>query len=528
MLLKKTVLSLCIPCLAFCFQSCQQEVREDIPKSKPNFLIIISDDQTHDAIQALGNTEIITPNLDKLVESGVTFTHAFNQGSWAGAVCVSSRSMLITGQTVFRAAQNTKYLDYWAQLYGPAHYQLRKEPDKVYKESEVKIWPEVFSDAGYTTFLTGKWHNSEYSLLKGFNEAHATGEGMYETFDQKESNKMAYSRPNESDWTPWSTDFSGHWKPRVKDILYTSTGEKVIGAHYTVEQHTSELYADRAINFLQTKVKNDDNPFFMYVAFNAPHDPRQSPKEYIDMYSKETLEIPDNFLPEHPFDQGDHNIRDERLAVFPRTKQAVQLHKQEYYAIISHFDHQMGRILAALKDTGKADNTHVIFTSDHGLAVGQHGLMGKQNQYDHSIRMPLIIAGPNLEKGKKVHEMIYMQSLYATTCGLADINTPPTVEFKSLEKMIQGNGGDGEEYIFGSYRHLQRMIRSDEYKLIVYPEAKRVQLFNIKNDPKEIVDLSYKSEYRDTALKLFDRLVSKQEGLEDFLVLNADDYFKNI
>ena len=186
--------------------------------------------------------------------------------------------------------------------------------------------------------------------------------------------------------------------------LLTACGdsiEKKAGEKYYMSRHTSELYADKAVNYLETKAGKDGKPFFMYVAFNAPHDPRQSPKEFLDMYPREQVKVPANFLPEHPFDQGDSKIRDEELAPFPRTEEAVKLHRQEYYAIITHADYEIGRILDALEKSGQDKNTYIIFTSDHGLAVGMHGLMGKQNQYECSVRMPLIFTGPGIKAGAK-------------------------------------------------------------------------------------------------------------------------------
>ena len=146
----------------------------------------------------------------------------------------------------------------------------------------------------------------------------------------------------------------------------------------------------------------------MYVAFNAPHDPRQAPKEFVDRYPLESIELPPNYLPEHPFDQGErYTLRDEILAPFPRTEEAIKIHMQEYYAIISHMDYEIGRILEKLETLGIADNTYIIFTADHGLAVGQHGLLGKQNQYDHSIRVPLVINGPDIQAGTSTDALVY-------------------------------------------------------------------------------------------------------------------------
>ena len=416
--------------------------------------------------------------------------------------------MLITGQTVFRAAENSTYLD----------SRTKVENNK---NKEAVLWGEALKSAGYLTYMTGKWHNTDYALLKGFDNADAVGAGMYKTFNKKGSSKMAYGRPKKSKWEPFDRKYKGHWSPKVKDLIYNEKGGKSIGAHYTVEEHTSELYSDKAINFLQTTAKNSNKPFFAYVSFNAPHDPRQSPKEFVDMYPVDKLIVPRNYLPKHPFDQGDSKIRDERLAPFPRTKAAVQLHLQEYYAIITHMDKEIGRILTALENSGKAANTYVIFTSDHGLAVGQHGLMGKQNQYDHSTHVPFIIKGPNMDKGKNIDAMIYMQSIYATTCDLAGVDVPVSVEYPSIIPIVNGKKADGERYIFGAYRNLQRMIRSKDYKLIVYPKVEEEQLFDLKKDPKEIVNLAKDPKYDQIKFDLYQELIDKQEELGDYLKLDS-------
>ena len=502
----------------FFISGCNKNIQKSnnlLSDSRPNFLFVLTDDQTFKSIAAF-NEEIETPNMDKLSEQGVTFSHCFNQGSWSGAVCVASRTMLITGQTVFKAAQNKSYLEEWAQT------------KNISKITEVPLWPEVFSANGYETFITGKWHNSMYALLKGFDKGEAIGEGMYETFDKNGSNKPGYGRGTAEDtsWKAWDKTFTGNWRPKVNDIIYSEGNEKLIGKNYIAQQHTSELYADKAINYLMNDVRNLRKPFFMYVAFNAPHDPRQSPKEFVDRYPPSLIEIPNNYLEEHSFDQGDQRIRDEMLAPFPRTKEAVQLHRSEYYAMITHLDRELGRVLKALEESGKADNTYVIFSSDHGLAVGQHGLMGKQNQYDHSIRMPLIIKGPKLSKGKIVNKKVYLQSMFATTCDLASIKKPESIEFKSISGLIKDEKNGGEEYIFGTYKSFQRMIRSDDYKLILYPHNKMLQLFDLVNDPFEIINLSNSDKHQKIKIKLLNQLINKQKELGDYLVIDIFDYMK--
>ncbi len=448
---------------------------------KPNFLFLFTDDQTFRSIGSLNNPAVKTPNLDRLVSRGVTFTHTFNQGSWSGAVCICSRAMLNTGMYIYHARQGIGGKD------GP----------------RVPLWGETLGAAGYETFMTGKWHNGDPALRKSFKTVGPYGGGMLPSTDMDGD---AYNRPAPGNhWSPFDTSRKGHWREQDDG--------RVI--------HSSRLWADAAIEYLKKRKKGQTNPFFMYVAFHAPHDPRQSPKKYVDMYPLDSIEIPPNFMPEHLFEQGErYTLRDERLAPFPRSKEAVKVHLQEYYAIISHADAQIGRILDALEKTGEADNTYILFSADHGLAVGQHGLMGKQNQYDHSVRMPLIISGPGLEPGKTIDSLVYLHSLYATTCELAGIEIPESVEFPSLMPLLRGEKKTLHHEIFGSYKDFQRMVRTEEFKLIRYPQEYRTQLFNVKEDPWEIKNLAHDPKYADTIADLNQRLKRLQKKVGDELALD--------
>ena len=180
-------------------------------------------------------------------------------------------------------------------------------------------------------------------------------------------------------------------------------------------------------------------------------------------------------------------------------------------------DAQIGRILDALSQTGQAGNTYVIFTADHGLAVGQHGLMGKQNLYDHSIRMPLLISGPGIPKGKKVDEYVYQHSVFATTCDLLGIPIPKSVEFPSLADLLRGPGRAKHDAMFCRYRDFQRAVRTPEHKLIIYPQIQRTQLFDLVRDPWETRDLSGERRYAAVHARLLERLHRFQKELEDEL-----------
>ena len=303
---------------------------------QPNIVFIFADDQCYETLHSLGHPVVETPNLDRLVDDGITFTHAYNQGSWSGAVCVASRTMLNTGRFLWKAARFYK-------------------DNTVEKERQAgRFWSEHMKVAGYTTYMTGKWHVKAKSG-KAFDFQ------VHERPGMPNQTEAGYNRPIEGQpdpWCPWDTKFEGFWK-----------GGK----------HWSEVLGDDSLEFLK-HAQEHDKPFFMYLAFNAPHDPRQSPKEYVEKYPLDKIDLPENFLPEYPYNEAmkaGRTLRDERLAPFPRTPYAVKVNRQEYYAIITHMDAQVGRILDAIQATGKADNTYVFFTARPWSGRGPSRLDGQ-------------------------------------------------------------------------------------------------------------------------------------------------------
>jgi len=415
---------------------------------RPNLLFIFADDQTFEAIRALGNDEVLTPNLDRLVRSGTTFTHAYNQGSWSGAVCIASRTMLNTGLFLWHAAR------------------VYKNTDKEFRQRG-RMWGQLLQNAGYDTYFSGKWH-VKADAEKTFNHVTHVRPGM------PNQTREGYNRPHEGKvdpWKPWDESRGGYWK-----------GGK----------HWSEVLGDDAVGFLGQAATRDD-PFFMYLAFNAPHDPRQSPKAYVNKYPLEKIAVPENFLPEYPYKDAigcGKGLRDEKLAPFPRTPYSVKVHRQEYYAIISHMDTQIGRILDALEKTGKAGNTIIFFSADHGLAVGHHGLIGKQNLFDHSVRVPLVVTGPDIEGGKRIGAPVYLQDIMPTTLDLAGAAVPGHVQFRSLMPLLRGKRDRSHDAIYGAYLQLQRMVTQDGHKLLLYPKIQKALLFNLREDPLEMHDLA--------------------------------------
>jgi len=446
-------------------------------KEQPNILFIFADDQAFDTINALGHTKVQTPNLDRLVKNGVTFTHAYNQGAWHGAVCVASRTMLNIGRFLWESKN--------------------LEPDLLKEQRAGRFWSQYMSQAGYETYMSGKWHVKGIKPKDIFDHVEDVRPGM------PNQTLQGYNRPIEGQldsWKPYDTKYEGYWK-----------GGK----------HWSEVLGDHAVNFMD-RAGEFEKPFFMYLAFNAPHDPRQSPKEFVNKYPLENISVPKNYIPEYPYKEFigcGEKLRDEKLAPFPRTEYAVKKHRQEYYAIITHMDEQVGRILDALEVSGKADNTYIFFTADHGLAVGHHGLLGKQNMFDHSVRVPLFVTGPEIKKNSKITAPVYLQDIMPSTLELANVEKPAYIQFKSLMPLITGKREFNYKLIYGGYRHLQRMICDGEYKLIYYPEIDRTILYNMKHDPLEQNDLSTEIKYYDKIKELKVKLKRLQKEYSDPLIV---------
>lgn len=444
-------------------------------EKKPNVLFLFADDQAYDTIHALGNDEIETPNLDRLVKGGTTFTHAYNQGGWHGAVCVASRTMLNTGRFLWHAEADEK--------------RLKKD-----YQAQGQMWAQLLGSAGYRTYFTGKWH-VKADPQTVFDVARHVRPGM------PNQTKAGYNRPIEGQpdkWSPYDKSFDGFWQGG---------------------QHWSEIVAEDALDYLQ-EAASQDKPFFMYIAFNAPHDPRQSPKSYVEKYPYKNIKLPEPFYAEYPHNIGSNKIRDEQLAPFPRTEYAVKVNRAEYYAIITHLDAQIGRILDGLEKTGQADNTYIVFTADHGLACGHHGLMGKQNMFDHSVRVPFMVVGPDVPAGKKIEAPIYLQDVMPTSLEWAGAKKPDHVEFQSLNPLLNGDREQNYEAIYGAYTQTQRMVTEGKDKLIVYPKINKMLLFDLEKDPLETNNLAEDPQHQKTVARLLKKLQSLQDTVGDSLKID--------
>jgi arylsulfatase A-like enzyme len=269
---------------------------------------------------------------------------------------------------------------------------------------------------------------------------------------------------------------------------------------------------DDAIAFLGTR--NREKPVFMYLAFANPHDPRVAAEKYMALYERDKIPLPKNYLPLHPFNNGEQFVRDELLAGFPRTEDEVRKHLHDYYATITAMDHHIGRLFAALKQLGMYDNTIFVYSADHGLAIGSHGLFGKQNLYEDGMKPPFIFAGPDIPKGE-TQALAYLYDIFPTIVDLVGAAIPSGLDGKSLKPVIEGKASGVRDTLFLSYRDVQRAVRDNRWKLIRYPQVNVTQLFDLERDPHEITNLAAQPEHAERIKSLTAEMQRWQKELGD-------------
>jgi arylsulfatase A-like enzyme len=418
---------------------------------RPNVVFLFSDDQRADAVGALGNPDIRTPSMDRLIEGGTYFSQAYVQGTMTPATCLPCRAMLMSGKPLFRAP-----------------LQL----------DSGTLMPEVFRRAGYRTFATGKWHNGQNSFLKCFNEAEAVF-------------------------------FGGAARDHYQVPLHYREGDRMV-PYEVPGVFSTVLFADAAVSFLK-KQQGSDQPFFCYVPFTSPHAPFVPPGEYATMYDPEEITLPPNFQKGARIGGGVGRGGFGRGGVSGRGRAQ---NYASYYGMITHLDHHIGRILEAIRQYGHSDDTLIVFASDHGLSMGSHGLNGKHNAYEHSSRSIITLSGPGIPK-KKSSALVYLYDLYPTLCELAGLKVPEEVEGLSLVDCIHGRKDSPRDYLFTAYMQNERAIRDQQYKLFARLDDGSHQLFDLRNDPHELNDLSQKASSRDIVKRLQSELVKAREAYGD-------------
>jgi arylsulfatase A-like enzyme len=369
-------------------------------------LVLFADDLRADTIAAWGNREISTPNLDRLVSGGVSFRNCYNQGGHLPAVCVASRAILLTGKSLWRATSPTGM--------------------------DSTLLPERFREAGYDTFFTGKWHNGAPRLKRSFDQGGLVLLGGMDTQIRPKLHQFASDRA----------------EPR--------------------DGRATPLFTNSLCAFLKQRTKSQKS-FFAYCAFTAPHDPREADANDLKLYQGRELALPRPWFPAPLLDNGETKIRDEMVVPAPRTRESCQAELAAYYALITELDRNIGIILKTLEDRQELDRTLIVFAGDNGLALGAHGLMGKQSMYEHSLKVPLLLYGPGFKRQTDSKPM-YLSEVYSRLCRHLGMTIPSGVE------------GPGAPMYFG-YRDFQRAVRIGNRKMSW--SANTIEQYNLKEDPYE-------------------------------------------
>lgn len=417
---------------------------------RPNILFIVADDQAAFDLKVYDrNSSLETPVIDRLAAGGMVIDGAYQMGAWCGGVCTPSRHMIMSGRTLWHVPDKTT----------PGRSPLSADPRHVPADLADHTLAAVFNAAGYDTMRTCKKGNSYAAANKKFTVVH-------------DSTKRG------------GTDATG-----------------------------SAWHAKQVLNYLeQREASNDKAPFLIYFGFSHPHDTRDGKPELLAKYGavnhkdKKSLppanpkqpKLPSNYLPRHPFNNTDLKVRDEVdvSGVWTnRDERTIRNELGREFACSENIDVQIGAVLEKLKHMGELENTYIIYTSDHGMAIGRHGLQGKQNLYQHTFRVPYIVKGPGIKPGTRATGNIYHLDALATLCDLAGIEAPKTSEGISFKPVLEGKKDSVREVLYGAYcggaKPGIRCVKKGDWKLIRYESTKEgvceTQLFNLAENPDELL-----------------------------------------
>jgi arylsulfatase A-like enzyme len=417
---------------------------------RPNILFIIADDQSPFDLKVYDTaSRLQTPNIDRLAAEGAVFDAAYHMGAWVGGVCTPSRHMIMSGRTVWHIPDRP----------GRTANPHINNPELVPPDLAENTMPAVFNRSGYDTMRTCKRGNS------------------YEA-----ANELFTVRRDSTKRGP--TDETG-----------------------------SAWHAQQVLDYLNDReVNKDRDPFLIYFGFSHPHDPRDGKTGLLAKYGavnhddKTTLPpgnakqppLPANYLPAHPFNNTHMTVRDEvnvKGVWTNRDKHTIRNELGREFACSENIDIQIGRVLNKLEAMGELDNTYIFYTADHGIAIGRHGLQGKQNLYEHTWRVPFIAKGPGIEAGLRAKGNIYLLDVLSTFCDLAGFEPPETSEGISFKPVLEGKTDTIREVLYGVYcggaKPGMRSVKAGDWKLVKYDSprdgVRRTQLFNLAQNPDEFL-----------------------------------------
>lgn len=475
---RKIILVLSVCFIAPVLFSCSQKKE----LKKPNLLFIMTDQQRADALGISGNSIIKTPNLDKLAKEGAYFKNMYTQC----AVCAPARATILTGHTVENTGIRTNSI--W-----------RDEA-----ESEFMTMPtfdEILYEQGYTCEYFGKWHcpeeptkvYSRFETLKGYK---AYLDEHFPYTEPKEGQLI--SSESGRAYTPNPID--KHHGMNYKDVLEKRKKEKFAqtelhGVSNIPPEYTSTAFLCKKT--IEAIKRNKDKQFSITTSINFPHAPMIPIEEYAKIYKPDEMPVPVSIaddMANSPYVAFNGRLYSTEYA----DPEKIGYMIANYYALITEIDHWVGEILKTIDELGLAENTLVIFTSDHGEMLGSHGMREKNVFYEESARVPLIIRYPKqIKSGTVVDHKVTNLDLFSTILDYTGVGKEATADGTSLRDCIEGTASDRPEYIVTEWNFRgdvisNYMVLSDRWKLMVpYSESSEVinALYDLDTDPYEMKNL---------------------------------------
>ena len=410
-----------------------------------------------------GHPMVKTPNLDQIADTGVKFENAY----CASSLCCPSRAAMATGLYPHQTG-------YWdnALVFDGRHAS----------------WHGQLRDRGYSAVAIGKLHYLSQEIDQGFSDEIVTMHIVKGTGDL-----IGLLR---------ATDEGVPVRPPFRE-MYNQSGEGT--APY--QNYDRDVTAE-AVKWLKNEAPKQDHPWVLLVSYASPHPPFSVPKRFFDMYPMEDVPMPVQWegttRPDHP--ALNHTRRLDWLEE-PFSEELVRRTVAGYCGLVSHVDEQIGEVMAAAHNLGMTDDTRILYTSDHGEAAGNHGLLGKTTLYEHSLGVPLLMSGPGIPAGRSITEVVSHVDLYETILDSTGCptGTPDHLRFgNSLWPMIEDTPMDRigfAEVHVKSTKNAAFMVRDGDMKLIYHVGAPS-QLFDLGKDPQETNDLAANPAYNDTLEKL--------------------------
>lgn len=441
-------------------------------QTQPNVLMICADHWSADHLGVAGHRAIQTPGLNEIAMCGVRYSNVYSECP----VCIPARRTLMTGLAP------------------------RSHGDRVFNDSlpmpKATTLAQAFRDAGYQADAVGKLHVHPQRDRIGFDSVLLDDEGrpQWGTLDDYDIylGDVGYAGRQ---FDHGMSNNQYHWRPW----------------HLPEETHATNWAARNMARTI--KRRDPTRPAFWYLGFRHPHPPLVPPQSYLDVYRD--IEIDEPYVGEWMADTDrlPFAVSALRNRTNLYTDEQMMAARRAFYALCTQIDHQIRYLIGTLRLEGLLDNTIICFTSDHGDMLGNHGMAAKRVFYEASANVPFILMGtkesPHLPQGVVDERLFGLQDVMPTLLDLCGIPIPEGVDGVS---MLNSKGRDFVYGECGEDDHASRMIRDDRYKLIYYPVGNHFQLFDMREDPKELRDLASDPAHAETVKRLADTLKGELYG----------------